>query len=215
MAYLNGCPPDFPHGVYDTLAAAVRALEHACEPFAVGGAVAMYAGGYARTTSDVDIFVLGDLREQARKDQQYGTVGAILRALQRAGFAVRKVDDSQYHAQLPRWSGTKIRLDILVAWSVPETLAIQRPTLRRIGSVDFPAFSLGEITASKITVDPESDVWFKSKQDIGAMVRAGLVDLEAVREYMLAEEIPYVEELDAIAEELGVGPRRNPAGFRR
>lgn len=190
MASTKKCPHDFSPGVYDTLATATAALNKAGLPYAVGGAVGMYAGGYARNTTDVDVFVVED------------DLAAVLATLRQAGFLIREVDESQYHAQLPRYAGTKHIVDILVASGAPETLAIFQPTLRRIGTVSFRAFALQEIVASKLTVGLNNIVWLKSLADIAALHSEGLIDLRAIRRWLIDSEIPYVQEFDRAAAEI-------------
>lgn len=202
MTDFADCPPDFPLGVYDTLATAAAAFKKAKLRYAVGGAVAMYAGGYARNTADVDVFIV-------EKD-----LDEILDALRLAGFQIVEISDSQYHAQLPRYAKSRIRVDILVSWAPPETVPIFHPTRRKIGAVNFPAFNLHEVVASKATIGMETSAWAKGKNDILAMYLDGLIDLPAIRQFLVDNDVPYLEEFDMIAADVSK-PRTNPGYGRR
>ena len=201
MTARTDCPPDFPLGVYETLAAVATALADADSDYAVGGAVAMFAAGYARTTTDVDVFVVGDQAQE------------VLQVLAAAGFRIREISDCQFHAQLANYAGTTICADILLTWSNPELSAVLAPIAGQIGAVRFQAFAVADIVASKVTVDAGSAVWFKSKQDIGALYQRGLFDPAQVRKGMIANSVPYLQEFDAMMAE--ITSLRPDSGWKR
>jgi len=137
-----------------------------------------------------------------------------LSALRLAGFQIREISDRQYHAQLPCYAHTSIRVDILVSWAPPQTVQIFHPTRRKIGAVSFPAFNLHEVVASKVTIGMETSDWAKGKNDILAMYCAGLIDLPAIRQFLVDNDVPYLEEFDLIAADI-TAPRTNPGYGRR
>lgn len=208
MTIRTDCPAGFPFGVYDTMAAVFTAISPTRLPYAVGGSVAMFAGGYTRNTEDVDIFIVDDVL----CNPEIADVEVVLAALRRAGFRVEQVAESHFRAQLPRYFGTPIHADILTCCTAPELAAIAAPTPRQLGRLRFPAFSLNEVAASKLTVDPESLDWPKTQLDLIGLYRYGLIDLAAIRQFFVENDVPYVEEVDELLTELAK-PRSNP-GYR-
>lgn len=189
------CPPDLGFGIYETLDAVVRALQAGHVAFAIGGAVAMYAQGYSRSTSDVDVFV------------RFNDWNKVMRALERAKLLLfEQAEDMQWHCQMPKYAKTMIVADFLLCAGAPEELAINAPVQCTIGEVTFPAFSLPLIVASKATAIEGTDAWVKGKNDLQALLLRKLVTTKEIRALMADEnnDIPFDDEFEQMCKEIGV-----------
>ena len=74
--------------------------------------------------------------------------------------------------------------------------------MRNIGKVEFCAFSLVHVIASKVTAGIGTEAWYKARLDIGGLYRAGLFKPQEVRRFLSEAEVPYREEFDQIMQEV-------------
>lgn len=130
--------------------------------YAVGGAIAMAAHGYARHTNDVDLFVV-------EKDRH-----KVFRALRDAGMQISAVASPfHYIAVLPEHANPDIRIDLLFPAGDPELSAIelpQRKSLTRGGS-PLNVFPADLLAIAKFYADRDED-----ESDLRAMYTRGIFD---------------------------------------
>lgn len=137
-------------------------------PYAIGGAVAMAAHGFARETSDLDVFFHGDDSNR------------VLSALRKAGLKIATIAEPYHYAIFPDLTDPDTRIDLLFAWSEPEVSAIDAPD-------ELDATIMGEemtvnvfpvvlIATAKLVSDRVRD-----HQDVAAMYVRGLFDPTEVK----------------------------------
>jgi hypothetical protein len=155
-------PWPFDPRVRDLLETFLRAAQETGRPYAIGGALAMAAHGYARQTNDVDAF-LAD-----------GDIAAWSRALRAEGLRVEPVVGGiHYVASSPEHGD--VRIDLLVPADDPEWSAVQAPETGDIAGVRAEVFPVSLLVAAKFQSTREED-----HADVKAMYERGLFDPRAV-----------------------------------
>jgi hypothetical protein len=147
-------------------------LDAAKADWAIGGAHAMGVHGYARATSDVDLFVADEARE------------ALLARLESEGYPVQDVFPPSHHAVAPPGSrDPDVRVDLLFPALGVESLALLAAKRHRFGNRRYPVIPLEHVVALKLQVDPEfeRDRHAKDLHDLHALRERGLIDIERVR----------------------------------
>lgn len=135
--------------------------------YAVGGAIAMAMQGYARHTSDVDVFVLKEDCPQ------------VLAALRDEGLEVATLyEDAHYVATLPKHGDVDIRIDVLVPPGEPDLSAVEYPREMLLeGGKILPIVQANLLAAQKFYANRDKD-----ENDLRAMYRRGVLNAEAVGE---------------------------------
>src|SRR3972149_7199740 len=131
-------PAVFSPELFRLLEEAVGAASSVTDQYAIGGAVGMATYGYARQTSDVDLFI----DDSARM--------AVLRALKRRGFRVTPIFDGlHYTAQWPDEKDPEARIDILVPFDDPDWSAVAAPDQAIMEGLAFQVFPPELLVLSK------------------------------------------------------------------
>lgn len=147
-----------------------EAVSRATVAYVVGGADAMDVHGYRRQTRDVDVFVTEAGRNR------------LMSALRAAGLETFVIDDpSHYAAKLPGDPDPERRIDVLVPAGEPELSAIDHSVVGEIEGMTFRVVRPTLLAVMKFNAwcdrqDP------KDANDILAMYRRGVFDVDAVRE---------------------------------
>ncbi len=150
----------------DLLRSIAQAMEKNKLDYAIGGAVAMAAYGYARNTSDIDLFVS---REQKPK---------VLAALRKLGLDIVPVfRGAHYLGQVPGVPIGKLSVDVLFPEQDPDWSAVQMPETVRVDRVRFEAFPLSLLFLAKAqAVLDGGDTEMKHEHDLRHLLQEGLVD---------------------------------------
>ena len=164
--------------VYELLEVVHETVDPLGVEYAIGGALAMAAAGYARHTKDVDLFVV-------EKDRF-----KVLRALRRAGLDVISVfEPHHYAAYLPgHHDDLEVRIDVMVPADEPDLSAIEYPERKALtkGGHEFNVVIPDLLAVMKYHSDREKD-----EDDFRAMYRHATFDPEQVRAivvYLAGEE---------------------------
>lgn len=163
--------------------------------YALGGALAMAAHGYARHTSDVDLFI-------AEKDRH-----KIFRLLRDAGLEISAVmSPFHYIAVLPEHGDLDVRIDLLFPATEPELSAIDLPDRKSITQDTSPLniFPVDLLAIAKFYSDRDED-----EADLRAMYNRGIFDTQVVSD-MIRREIDEddADDWDRLIERFG---RRRPS----
>ena len=151
----------------------LRLVAAALEPqglYAIGGAFALRAAGYARYTADIDVFALEEHR------------GGTLRALRQVGLIVEPVFAPHHyvahleHHWAPPDGDTQIRIDVLFPAAEPELSAIEFPERVKMAGVSVNVFPVTLLVATKFYSNRPED-----HHDIAALFNRGLFDPDAVQ----------------------------------
>jgi len=150
----------------ELLSAIARAMEKNKLDYAIGGAVAMAAYGYARNTSDIDLFVNGEQKPK------------VLAALRKLGLDIVPVfRGAHYLAQVPGVSIGKLSVDVLFPDQDPDWSAVQLPETVRVDRVRFEAFPLSLLFLAKAqAVLDGGDTEKKHEHDLRHLLQEGLID---------------------------------------
>lgn len=137
--------------------------------YAIGGAMAMASHGYARFTSDVDVF--------APEASRY----AILNAMRRSGFTVgTAMDPHHYFVMLPQHGGDPdVRIDLMFPAAEPDISAAEYPVRQPIfkGGDSLNVVEPSLLAMMKFYSDRDID-----EDDLKAMYRRGIFDPDIVRQ---------------------------------
>ena len=146
-----------------------RALSGSGLTYAIGGATAMGAAGYRRSTRDVDVFVFErDLNALMHRLHTFGGLDT---------FAV--MEPSHYAAKIPGDPDPERRVDVLVPFSEPELSAIEFPNQWR-KKRPLHVFQPTLLALTKFyAYDDSKDV--RHANDLQAMYKRGLFDVVAAR----------------------------------
>lgn len=150
----------------------LNAVHEVIEPmgidYAIGGALAMAAAGYARHTKDVDLFVTERDRHK------------VLIAFRRAGYTVSPVFDPHHYAvYLPGdIEDPDVRIDVMIPAGEPDLSAISYPSVVALtkGGDTFNVVEPNLLAVMKYLSDREKD-----DDDLKAMFRHGTFDPVNVR----------------------------------
>lgn len=165
----------------------VTAMQVAGVEYAIGGAMAMAAHGYSRSTKDVDLFV-------EEKDRL-----ATLRTLRQAGLVVAPIfDPHHYVAHVPGTEDFERRIDVLVPAGEPELSAIEWSDVATVeGISDVHVFPVALLVMAKSYSDRAKD-----EQDIAAMLDRGLFDPEGVATIIETVDPPHAKRFRAMIRKL-------------
>lgn len=131
-------PAVFSPELFRLLEEAVGAASSVTDQYAIGGAVGMAVYGYARQTSDVDLFIDDSART------------AVLVALKRRGFRVTPIFDGlHYVAQWPDEQDPDARIDVLVPFDDPDWSAVAAPDQAEMNGLVFQVFPAELLVLSK------------------------------------------------------------------
>lgn len=151
--------------VAELLAIAIGAASAADAKYAIGGALAMQAHGYKRSTDDVDLYVTE------------ADVYRVLFRLKLYGMKVMPVfAPHHYVAHPPGSTDPEKRIDVMVPAGEPELSAIEWADTGRIFGIDAEVFPIDLLVFAKAYSDRPEDA-----QDLAAMLHRGMFDPEAVR----------------------------------
>jgi hypothetical protein len=169
--------------VFDLLERAVRAASSVSQLYAIGGAVGMAACGYARQTSDVDLFV----DESAR--------AGVLRALRSEDLHVQPVFEGlHYVAQRPGAADPELRVDVLVPYDDPDWSAVNAPDRGELNGLEFNVFPPELLVLSKFYgVDNPQYL-----ADIYKMYHRAAFDAALARDYLSKMDPDKLGEWDAM-----------------
>lgn len=191
--------------LYDRLAQAVNSLGDDIE-YAIGGAEAMAAHGYIRTTNDIDVYVL-------EKD-----LNRFSRALRKAGMDIYTVHEPDHFvAELPGNTNRDQHIDILVAaHSEPELSGVEFPAKAELGGYTWRIFDANLLAMAKfVAADYSGDP--KHVNDLLAMYRRGIFDPASVRYGLAYVDGVDVKDFDALIESFKTkkGKKRPPGDGKR
>lgn len=158
---------DLASAAYDPRTLELLKLVHqALEPakhYAIGGGFALRAYGYARYTSDVDVFVLDEHRSE------------VIQALKGVGLTVEPLKPPfHYIAYLPEHNDLDVRIDIMLPAEEPELSATEWPSRETIAGLKFNVIDNTLLMAMKFYSDRPKD-----HADLAEMLRRNLMDPDA------------------------------------
>jgi hypothetical protein len=185
--------------VLELIRRAASALDPLDVPYAVGGAVAMAAHGYARYTSDLDIFALDEGKS------------SILRALRKEGFIVEPLMPPMHYIAFLREHGDPtVRVDILFPADEPALSAIEYPVTTHIAGTDVKVFPVDMLVAAKFYSDRPQDL-----HDIAAMLERGIFEPEEVHRLIGSIDPEGAADFAVLIQELRRPRRRRPPPKRK
>lgn len=158
--------------VYELLTAVHDVIEPLHIDYAIGGALAMAAAGYARHTKDVDLFVT-----------EPGRIKSLM-AFRRAGYIVTPVFEPHHYAVYPREGidDPEVRIDLMIPAGEPDLSAIEYPSRAALtkGGGEFNVVEPNLLAVMKYVSDRDKDA-----DDMKAMYRHGVFDPDIVREIVV------------------------------
>lgn len=178
-----------------------QALRRMDTEWAVGGAEAMAAHGFARETMDVDIFIGDDARDE------------LLATLEQRHLPVITVLENVHYAITPNPKNDDVRVDLLFPSDEPEVSGIWKPTDLVIADERVPVLRMEFIVASKLLTDPGSERGRKDAGDLAELQRRGLVDGPRVLDVL--NDCPGKGRAKQRLMELVAGPERSVAPSTR
>ena len=157
----------------DTLAALARVLDGQRLPWFVFGAQAVAVRGAPRATQDIDVTV----------QVERGHLPELLAGLQAAGLCHRYPDLADElvagGAVLPLTYAAGMEVDLVLAGSGLETLALSRATRVAIAGVVVPVAHATDLAVMKVLAGRGKDL-----DDLRSLLAAGDVDLEEARDLL-------------------------------
>lgn len=133
--------------------------------YGIGGAVAMAARGYARYTSDLDLFVTE------------ADAPTVLRALRGAGYRVSEVFDRIHYAAYPPGDvDPDVRIDVLVPYDEPDFSVADGSEPLEVDGATVLVATATVLALQKFCSDRDGDA-----RDLRAMYKLGVFDPELVR----------------------------------
>lgn len=158
--------------VHELLDAIHEIIEPMDVDYAIGGALAMAAAGYARHTKDVDLFVT-----------EAGRIKSLM-AFRRAGYTVTPVFEPHHYAvYLPGpIDDPEVRIDLMVPAGEPDLSAVEYPgrTALTKDGADFNVVTPNLLAVMKYVSDRDKDM-----DDLRAMYRHAVFDPDNVREIVV------------------------------
>jgi hypothetical protein len=146
----------------ELLVAFMKMAKEVKRPYAVGGALAMAAQGYARQTTDLDAFLL-------RQDAL-----AWFRAARAQGLSVSPVfEGHHYFAWMRKHGDPEVRIDLMFPSEEIYLSGVREPKRAKIGDVASVVLPIELVAAAKFTSDRDKD-----RLDFDAMLRRGLFEPE-------------------------------------
>jgi hypothetical protein len=187
--------------VLELIRRTASALEPLNVPYAVGGAVAMAAHGYARYTSDLDVFALDESKS------------SIFRALRKEGFTVEPLMSPMHYVAFLREHGDPtVRVDILFPADEPALSAVEYPVTVHIAGTDvnLKVFPIDMLVAAKFYSDRPQDL-----HDIAAMLERGIFEPDEVHRLIGSIDPEGATDFATLIQELRRPRRRRPPPKRR
>jgi hypothetical protein len=187
--------------VLELIRRTASALEPLNVPYAVGGAVAMAAHGYARYTSDLDVFALDESKP------------SIFRALRKEGFTVEPLMSPMHYVAFLREHGDPtVRVDILFPADEPALSAVEYPVTVHIAGtdVDLKVFPIDMLVAAKFYSDRPQDL-----HDIAAMLERGIFEPDEVHRLIGSIDPEGATDFATLIQELRRPRRRRPPPKRK
>jgi hypothetical protein len=187
--------------VLELIRRAASALEPLDVPYAVGGAVAMAAHGYARYTSDLDVFALDESKP------------SILRAFRKEGFIVEPLMPPMHYVAFLREHGDPtVRVDILFPADEPALSAVEYPVTVHIAGadLDLKVFPVDMLVAAKFYSDRPQDL-----HDIAAMLERGIFEPDEVHRLISSIDPEGAADFATLIQELRRPRRRRPPPRRK
>lgn len=178
------------------LRAALEAARAADVPYAIGGALAMHAHGFERSTKDVDIFVAQE------------NAFALLRALRVLGLKVIPISEpNNYAAYLPNTTDPEERIDVIVPEGEPGLSAIEWSETKELFGSAAQVFPLDLLVFAKgCALRP------KDEFDLASLMARGMFDPRQVSELIRSIDPEGADEFDRAIQRLTrpSPPRRPP-----
>lgn len=157
----------------DTLRALAVVLDERNIPWFVFGAQAVAVRGAPRATQDVDVTV----------DVSRDRLPELMTAFEAAGLAHRYPDIADEllarGAVVPMRHASGMDVDLVVAGSGLETIALQRATRVPLDGVDVPVAHATDLVVMKVLAGRGKDL-----DDVRALLAGGEVDVEEARELL-------------------------------
>lgn len=144
----------------------IRVAKRARVRFSIGGAIAVWAHGYKRDTTDVDAFFRYEDRQK------------VIRSMRLLGenYAIEELDTSHWIA-IPEGSPPDERIDLMFATGDPEESAVEMAEVKKYHHVTAPVFPIDLLIVSKYLVDRiEPKDWM----DIYGLYKRGLYDIRQI-----------------------------------
>ena len=154
-----------------TLETCAEELDALDADWAIAGATAMHAHGYARATHDIDLFV-GD---SARRE--------LLERLRARGLPVQAIfSPIHYRITPPRRRDPEAAIDLLFPALGVESLGLLAARRTSLGGTPMPVIPIHHLVAQKLTTDPEIDAarHVRDLADLVALRDRGLIDASRV-----------------------------------
>jgi hypothetical protein len=138
--------------------------------WAIGGAVAMGVHGYERATTDVDMFIGDDVRED------------ILARLRTQRVPIVEAMAPIHYAIIPDTKHPDERVDLLFPALGVESLAIMAAKRAPLFGASLPIWPLPHVAAAKLVVDPELDPEraLKDGADLRELRDRGMLDVARI-----------------------------------
>jgi len=184
----------------ELLSVAIAAVTAAkVDSYAIGGALAMEAHGYSRSTKDVDLFVL---HEDAH---------AVLRALRMKGMTVTPVfAPHHYVATIPGTTDIERRIDVLVPSGEPELSAIEWAESKPLFGKNVLVFPVNLLAVAKgYSTRPEDET------DLAAMLARGMFYPQEVSAIIATVDPDGAEQFDKLIGRIQKQRERRPKPTRR
>jgi hypothetical protein len=171
--------------LFRLLEEAVGAASSVTDQYAIGGAVGMAVHGYARQTSDVDLFI----------DDSARTVVLLLHELKRRGFYVMPLPDGpHYIARLSDERNADAFILVTLAMDDIDWSAVTAPDQATMGDLSFQVFPPELLVLSKFySVDNPQYL-----ADIYKMFHRAAFDPTLARKYLAEMDPEKVSEWDAM-----------------
>jgi hypothetical protein len=181
------------------LFACAEELDDLGADWAIGGATAMQAHGYARATRDVDLFVGDDARLE------------LLARLRARAIPVKAIFSPHHYRIAPAArKDPEASVDLLFPALGVESLGLMAARRTPVEGTKMPVVPLHHLVALKLTTDPGIDPsrYLKDQADLVALRDRGLVD--ALRVGQILEDVNDPEARTRLTELVaghGRGPR--------
>lgn len=189
---------EFSDGVWRVVHQSSTILRPLDTEWAIGGAVAMAAHGYLRATTDIDIFVADEAREE------------LFEGLEALGHRVRTVNEPLQYAVGPE---DHEHVEFLFPTDMPEVSAIWKPIDVIVKGEVMPMMRGEYLVASKLLIEPDDPRFAKDLGDLVAMHERGLIDGPKVLEVL--DDCPGATAAKRRLAELLSPPERSRSGISR
>ena len=181
--------------VQELLEVAVEAVRSLGVDYAIGGAVAMEAHGFARETQDVDLFALDDDRVE------------VLQTLRKYGLVVFPImTPYHYGAKFPHETNPEVRIDVMFPAGEPELSAVEWPEECEIQGVKCNVFSVTLLVMAKFYTNRDD----KDIPDLAGMMHRGLFNPREVYDVMQTVDPSGAQEFAQLIARLRIASQPRP-----